>query len=221
MAFRDADLSGVMAPFRILLMIVLGSGLLGCETMPAQQPVLYPVTRLASLSDAAAAHAAAAKLDRPLLILGSGIYALAEECIPQRYFGEANDGRLGGGDQDGRLTGSDQDGRLTGAGQDDRLGGSAEDQRLAGAAEDQRLGGAAADERLGGAAQDGRLTGGAQDGRLGGSDQDMRGFGASESGLKCRLGADLATIEIYGTGGAPGALYSPRRGGALDGVLFY
>ncbi len=218
MAVGDADLSAAMKLSPIALTALLG--LAACETMPSQ-PVLYPVTRLASLADPAAAHAAAAKLDRPLLILGNGIYALAEECIPQRYFGDANDGRLGGAGEDGRLTGSDQDGRLSGAGQDDRLGGSAADARLGGAAEDQRLGGAAADERLGGAAEDGRLSGGAQDGRLGGSDQDKRGFGASESSLRCRLSADLATIEIYGAAGAGGSLYSPRRGGALDGVLFY
>lgn len=220
MALGNADLSGVMHHSRLVMLMVLVGALGACETTPAQ-PVLYPVTRLASLGDAAAAHAAAAKLDRPLLILGSGVYALAEQCIPQRYFGDADEGRLAGAGQDGRLTGSDQDGRLTGAGQDDRLGGSAADERLAGAEADQRLGGSAADERLGGGAQDGRLAGSAQDGRLGGSDQDMRGFGAGESGLKCRLAADLVTIEVYGAGGTPGTLYSPRRGGALEGVLFY
>lgn len=199
---------------------VLAGALSACETY-APQIVLHPVVRLASLNDVAAAHAAAAKMDRPVLILGAGIYGLADACIPKRYFGDDADGRLAGADQDGRLGGSDADARLGGSGADARLGGSDADARLGGSNADARLGGSGADARLGGSGADARLGGSDADARLGGSDVDARAFGATESGLKCRLSSDLATIEIYGAGGAAGSLYSPRRGGDLGGVLFY
>jgi hypothetical protein len=188
--------------------LAAATGLAACGSSPPPPPPDHAVWQLQSLNTAKAAWAAAARADQPLLIVGSTIYGLAPECVPQRFY-STRDGA--------RQLGSAADARQQGAQADQRLQGAAQDQRSMGAASDQRLTGAAQDARLTGAAQDERAFGGDDRGRHFGSELVRRDFGAVESALRCRLAG--STLLVTGTGGRPGYLYSARLRGALDGVV--
>lgn len=200
--------------------------LTACGSSPPPKPLDHPVWQLARIDGPAAAWAAAAQADQPLLIIGQAAYGLSPACVPQRYFSERDAPRQLGAQADQRLLGSGMDDRRLGSAADARQLGSAADARQTGAQEDRRLQGSAtggrnlgatSDQRLTGAAQDQRHFGGDARGRHFGAESVRRAFGAVESTLRCRLAG--ATLVVTGTGARDGYLYSPRLRGALDGVL--
>lgn len=200
--------------------------LAGCGSSPDVPVVDHPVWQIATVTSPEAGWKVAEAADQPLLIVGNAAYALAPQCVPQRYWASAEGERRLGSAADQRLTGSATDDRRLGSAADARQLGSVADARRMGSASDQRLTGAAEDRRLGGAADAGRLTGSAQDQRLFGSDARGRDFGAesvrrlhgaTESRLRCRLAG--SQLVITGAGTRNGYLYSPRLRGALDGVI--
>jgi hypothetical protein len=209
--------------------------LTACGSSPPPKPLDHPVWQLARIDGPAAAWAAAAQADQPLLIIGQAAYGLSPACVPQRYFSERDAPRQLGAQADQRLLGSGMDDRRLGSAADTRQLGSAADARQLGSAADARQTGAQADRRLQGSATGGRNLGAASDQRLTGAAQDQRNFGgdargrhfgaesvrrafgAVESTLRCRLAG--ATLVVTGTGARDGYLYSPRLRGALDGVL--
>jgi hypothetical protein len=214
---------------RLLSASAAALALAGCVS--AFDPVAngHPVYLLVQVKTEQQAWAAAEAQDQPVLILGSGVYGLSEPCVPQRYYAGDESGRNFGGGLDTRALGSAVGGRdlgsadagrnLGGADAGRNLGSDADGRDFGGSGDGRNLGAADGGRNLGGA-DAGRSLGGDSRGRAFGADANSRSLGATESVLRCVLGADKSTLSIFGAS-TTGYLYSPRVRGALEGVHFF